>query len=86
MGGLKLKHIVDLLADLGNAIKVSDDEKRNIFMIAETFTSLVELADEIEVEEEGNKLKLEQLKSSLKDLKFILKSRADNRVYEYDFE
>jgi len=81
-----LKHIVDLLADLGNAIKVSDDEKRNIFMIAETFTSLVELADEIEVEEEGNKLKLEQLKSSLKDLKFILKSRADNRVYEYDFE
>lgn len=81
-----MKHIVDLLADLGNAIKVSDDEKRNIFMIAETFTSLVELADEIEVEEEGNKLKLEQLKSSLKDLKFILKSRADNRVYEYDFE
>ena len=80
-----MKHISELLAGIGDAIKVSNDERRDIFMISETFTSLVELADEIEVDDEENRLKLEQLKASLKDLKFILKSRTDNRVYEFDF-
>lgn len=80
-----MKHIEELMSGLDKAITMSDNERRDIFMIAETFSSLVELAEGIVATEES-KDKMEQLIKSLTDLKFVLKSRSENRVFEFDFE
>ena len=73
----KLKH----LSSIPTSVNLADEERRDIMMISDTFDNLVELAGKIEATPE-TECYLEQIKSSMGDLKHVLNRRRNNRVYD----
>jgi len=71
------------LSEIPTAVNMADWERRDWIMISETFDTVYKLALEIEATPETQD-KLEQVKSTMLDLKHVLNRRRDNRVYQLD--
>ena len=71
------------LKDIPTSVNMADWERRDLAMISDTFDMVYKLALKVEATEETKEM-LEQVKSTMLDLKHVLNRRKENRVYELD--
>lgn len=71
------------LSDIPTSVNMADWERRDLAMISDTFDMVYDLAMEVEATPETEDI-LEQVKSTMKDLKHVLNRRKENRVYDLD--
>ena len=71
------------LKDIPTSVNMADWERRDLAMISDTFDMVYALALKVEATEETKEM-LEQVKSTMLDLKHVLNRRKENRVYDLD--